>query len=303
MVDIKLSVVTYSGVHLMVELKRIGIVKRASALLLDAILLSVLAAGVMFIISLICNFEHEQELYYQASGEWEEFTEEYGEAIAGYFGCTFEKEGEDRVMRKDGEIYSFVAVMDEFAGLNGEIDYDKPNAETVAEAYGVYQAMSLTPISKLYAQNNYLFSLLFMIMSLGILSAYLILEFLVPILLKNGQTVGKKIFGICLVRSNSVKINNVALFTRTILGKFAVETMFPILLVFMFFFGVMGWLALALLAALTLMNLILFFATKNRTPIHDRFADTVAVDINLQMIYQTEEEMIEKKTLQHLKNV
>ena len=48
-----------------------------------------------------------------------------------------------------------------------------------------------------------------------------------------------------------------------------------------------------------LFNIILFFATKNRTPIHDIFAYTVATDMKLQMIFQSEEELIEKKTLRH----
>ena len=282
----------------MFEPKKIGIVKRASALLLDAILLIVLTTGFMYIISLICNFDREQEIYLQASSEWEEFTEDYGEAIAGYFGCTFEKEGDVRVMRKDGEEHSFIEVINQFANLNGEIDYDKPNAEKVAEAYNVYQTLTLTPIGKLYAQNNYLFSLLFMMVSLGILLAYLCLEFILPIIFKNGQTVGKKVFGIGVVRSNCVKINILSLFARTFVGKFAIETMFPILLIFLFFIGSIGWLALVLFAAIVILNVALFFATKNRTPIHDLLAYTVVVDVRLQEIFQSEEELNAAKTLQ-----
>lgn len=282
----------------MYELKRIGIIKRASAWLLDAILLAVLITGFMFVISLICNFDREQEIYFQASEEWDEFTETYGEAVAGYFGCTFEKEGDVRVMRKDGKEYSFVAVMNEFDSLNGEIDYSKPNAETVAEAYTYYQNMTLTPIEELYAQNSYMFSLLFMMVSLGFALAYAVLEFILPLIFKNGQTIGKKVFGICLVRVDCVKITPVQLFIRTFLGKFAVETMFPVLLIFMLFFGWLGWLGIILPAALLIINAILFFATKNRTPIHDIFAGTVAVDSNLQVIFKSEEELIAKKTLQ-----
>lgn len=287
----------------MFEPKKIGIVKRASALLLDAILLIVLTTGFMYIISLICNFDREQEIYLQASSEWEEFTEDYGEAIAGYFGCTFEKEGDVRVMRKDGEEHSFIEVINQFANLNGEIDYDKPNAEKVAEAYNVYQTLTLTPIGKLYAQNNYLFSLLFMMVSLGILLAYLCLEFILPIIFKNGQTVGKKVFGIGVVRSNCVKINILSLFARTFVGKFAIETMFPILLIFLFFIGSIGWLALVLFAAIVILNVALFFATKNRTPIHDLLAYTVVVDVRLQEIFQSEEELNAAKTLQHKDSV
>lgn len=281
----------------MYELKRIGIIKRASAWLLDAILLAVLITGFMFVISLICNFDREQKLYFQASEEWDEFTETYGEAVAGYFGCTFEKEDGVRIMRKDGELYSFVAVMDEFHNLNGEIDYSKPYAAEVAEAYGKYQTLTLTPIQELYAKNNYLFSLLFMMVSLSFALAYAVLEFMLPLIFKNGQTVGKKVFGICLVRADCVKISTVQLFARTFLGKFAIETMFPVLLIFLMLFGWLGWLGLALPAALLVINAILLFATKNKTPIHDIFASTVAVDSKIQVIFKSEEELIAKKTL------
>ena len=46
----------------MFELRKIGIVKRLSAWFLDAILLAVLTTGFMFLISLICNFNYEQDL-------------------------------------------------------------------------------------------------------------------------------------------------------------------------------------------------------------------------------------------------
>ena len=281
----------------MFELRKIGIVKRASALLLDAILLVVLTTGFMFIISLICKFDREQDLLLQGTEEWEEFTENYGEYVAQYFGYTFEKEGDERVMRKDGEAYSFSAVMEEFAALNGEVDYGKPNAEKVAEAYGVYENMALTPVGKLYAQDNYVFNLLFMMTSIGILLAFIVLEFVIPLIFKNGQTVGKKVFEIALVRTDCVKITTLSLFARTLLGKFAIETMFPVLMVFMFLFGGLGILAVVLFAAIIILNIVLFFVTKNRTPIHDLLAGTVAVDMKLQMIFASEEELIQKKSL------
>ena len=287
----------------MYELKRIGIVKRASAWLLDAILLAVLVTGFMFVISLICNFSGEQEKYFTASEQWEEFTEEYGESIAGYFGCTFEKEGDSRVMRKDGEVYSFVAVMNDFDSLNGEFDLTNPYAAEVANAYEVYKDFVIKPIGELYAQNNYLFSLLFMMVSVGVALAYLVLEFILPLIFKNGQTVGKNVFGICLVRANCVKMGNVQLFARTFIGKFAIETMFPVLLVFMVFFGWLGWLGIILPVALFALNAILFLFTKNKTPIHDILVGTVAVDSKIQVIFQSEEELVKTKTLQHLDSV
>lgn len=73
--------------------------------------------------------------------------------------------------------------------------------------------------------------------------------------------------------------------------------MFPIALVYMILNGG-GILMLILIAALALLDIIIFFATKNKTPIHDILAATVAIDMKTQMIYASEDELIAKKTLQ-----
>ena len=279
----------------MFELRKIGIVKRASALLLDAILLAVLTTGFMFIISLICNYSHEEELATQYYKEWQDFREEYIEGVAEYYGFTYTEDGDSFIITTaDGRSASLDDIMEKLDKSEGK------DAET-AEAYQAY--LALTPASKVNAQYSLVYSLLFMMISLGILCSYIVLEFVIPIFLKNGQTVGKKVFAIALVRSDCVKISKIALFARTLLGKFAIETMFPVLLIFLFLFGGMGWLAIILLATLTILNIVLFFATKNKTPIHDMLAGTVAVDMKLQMIFESEEELIEKKTLQHKESV
>lgn len=277
----------------MFELRKIGFVKRVSALFLDAILLAVLTTGFMFILSLICNYSKEEELATQYFNEYEDFRKEYAKAVANEYGFTYEeKEDGDYVVKKNGEPSSLDAVMKKLEEGKGVSEDPK-----VVEAYSAYQA--LTPIAKVDAQYKYVYSLLFMMAAVGILLSYVVLEFIIPIILKNGQTVGKKVFAIGLVRADCVKITTLALFTRTFLGKFAIETMFPVLLVFLFFFGGLGILALILFAAITLLNVIIFFATKNRMPIHDLLAGTVVVDMKLQMIFQSEEELIEKKALQH----
>ena len=278
----------------MFELRKIGIVKRASALLLDAILLVVLTTGFIFIISLICNFNHQQDLADGYYNEWEDFRKDYIADVSDYYGFVYTEDGNSYKVEKDGKKSEIGKVIELLDKSNGEFDYEKPNAEKVAEAYEAY--LLLTPSAKVEAQYKLVYSLLFMMISIGALLSYIVLEFVLPIIFKNGQTVGKKVFGICLVRADCVKITTLALFARTILGKFTIETMFPILLMFMLLFGGMGWLALILLSALTILNIVLFFATKNKTPIHDLIAGTVVVDAKLQMIYASEEELVQKKS-------
>ena len=279
----------------MFELRKIGIVKRASALLLDAILLAVLTTGFMFIISLICNYSKQEALANQYYNEWEDFRKEYAGAIADYYGFVYKETEDGYTIEKNGEAATLDAVMEKFYASDGEFDSAQLSAAKVSEAYEVY--LTLTPAAKVNRQFSYVYNLLFMMVSLGLLLAYIVLEFVIPIILKNGQTVGKKVFAIGLVRADCVKITNMALFARTLLGKFAIETMFPILLVFLFLFGGLGLLAIILFAAISILNIVLFFATKNKTPIHDMLAGTVAVDIKLQMIFESEEELIAKKSL------
>lgn len=278
----------------MFELRKIGIVKRASALLLDLVLLAVLTTGFMFVISLICNYSGEEALANGYYAERKDYRKKYMEDVASFYGFKYEEDGDFYTITKDGEASSANAVMEQLAASQG-------NDPATAEAYQAF--LSLTPGAKVDAQYNYVHALLFMMISVGIILAYLILEFIIPLILKNGQTVGKKIFGICLVRPNCVRITALALLARTLIGKYAVETMFPVLLIIGFLFYGMGILAIILFVAILLLDIVLFFATKNKTPIHDIFAYTVAVDAKLQVIFQSEEELIEKKTLQHKETV
>ena len=66
-----------------------------------------------------------------------------------------------------------------------------------------------------------------MITTLSTLIAFLLLEFAVPLMLKNGQTLGKKIFGVAVVRVDGVKVSPVMVFARGILGKCTIGTLAP----------------------------------------------------------------------------
>ena len=122
--------------------------------------------------------------------------------------------------------------------------------------------------------------------------AYLVLEFAVPLLLKNGQTIGKKCFSIGIARIDGVKLTPVQLFVRTVLGKFAVETMIPVYVVLMLFWGIMGIGGTLVLLILLVIQIVCIAAGQNRLTIHDRLAGTVAVDITSQKIFESTEDLI-----------
>lgn len=129
----------------------------------------------------------------------------------------------------------------------------------------------------------------------SVLLAYVALEFVVPLLFGNGQTVGKKIFGIAVMREDGVRLTPLALFARAILGKYTIETMLPIMLVLLMFNGSMGIVGTAVIAALLISQIILVAATKTNSAIHDKLAFTVAVDMASQMIFDTPEELLAYK--------
>lgn len=150
---------------------------------------------------------------------------------------------------------------------------------------------------------NTVINLSLTIISLSILLSYLGLEFGVPLLFGNGQTMGKKIFGIALVRVDGVKITPFALFVRTVLGKYTIETMIPVLMAMMIFIGVIGILAPAIVLGLLIVQIALIITSKTNSALHDHMAATVAVDLNSQMIFATAEDLMEYKKKIHAEQV
>ena len=139
-----------------------------------------------------------------------------------------------------------------------------------------------------------MFQYTILIIVFSILVAFLLLELLVPLLLGNGQTLGKKIFGIGVMRIDGVKLSPLLLFIRTVLGKYTVETMVPVLLVVMAVFSPNAFLMLALIVIgiLSVVQLGLLIANSARTPLHDKLAQTVTVDFASQLIFETYDELL-----------
>jgi len=241
------------------DLQKASMWKRISAWLFDAILLSVAAVGAAFLLSLALNFDSHSTALEEAYARYE-----------AQYGITFEISQED------------------YLALSPE---KKENYDTA------YQAL-IADEDALYSYNMVL-NLTLVITTLGILLAYLFLEFLVPLLLGNGQTLGKKIFSLAVVRTDLVGIPPVQLFIRTVLGKFTVETMLPVYVIIMLMFNSVGIEGTLLLLALAVTQLLLLALNRNRAAIHDLLAGTVTVDFASQMIFRTTEDLIRYKNKLH----
>lgn len=146
-------------------------------------------------------------------------------------------------------------------------------------------------------------NLTLVITSVSILAAVMIGELAVPLLLKNGQTVGKKIFGIGVMMTNGTKLKTVALFIRAVLGKYTIETMIPVLILIMIYFGSIGILGIVILALILLLELILIISTGNNSLIHDLISDTVVIDAGSQKIFDSENDLIEYQKKIHADSV
>lgn len=142
---------------------------------------------------------------------------------------------------------------------------------------------------------NIVMNLSLVITTLGLLLAVLALEFVVPLFFGNGQTLGKKIFGLCLMRTDCVRVNTMQLFVRAILGKFTIETMIPVYIAMMIFFGAMGSTGTLILLVFLLVHAIVPLVTRAHSAIHDLLAGTAVVDFASQKIFATTEDLIAYK--------
>ena len=226
------------------DLQKASFLKRISAWLLDVILLVILVTGVAALIAELSGFDGYSQ---QHEAALKIIEAEYGMRIdtipEGYYEMTTE---ELESYQKEYKV-AYKAWLED---------------EQAVKAYSMCQTLILLMIS------------------LSILVGYLVMEFIIPLVIGNGQTIGKKVFAIAVTRTNGVKITPVVLFIRTFLGKYTVETMVPLLVI---------------LAALLIAQIALLIATPTNSLIHDKLADTVTVDMTSQMIFATEEDLLNYK--------
>ena len=232
-----------------IELQKANMWKRISAGLFDGILLAMLAVGLAFLLSVVLGYDGHTA---QLEARYAEYEARYGITL---------------------DITS--------------ADYDAMTEEERAQYDAALAAFAED------REAGYLYSLLInltlVIITFGILLSYLILELIVPLLFGNGQTLGKKVFGIGVMHVNALRITPQMLFIRTVLGKYTLETMIPVLLILMIFFGIIGIEGTAIILVLALVQVVLLAATRTRSAIHDLLAQSVTVDLASQMIFENAE--------------
>jgi uncharacterized RDD family membrane protein YckC len=227
--------------------------------LLDFILLVVLATGVGMVVSAITGFDTYNDALGQRQAQYEQ---QYG--------------------------VSFDLSQSEFAELTEE------EQKKLTDAYD-----ELAKDPDFIYNYNMVINLSLTIVSTSLLVAYLALEFVVPLLFGNGQTVGKKIFGIAVMKLSGIKVDAVSLFVRTLLGKFTFETMIPLLLLLMMLWGAIGMVGPLVIGAILVTEIVFMITSHTNAMIHDKLAQTVAVDMQSQMIFASEAELLAYKAKAH----
>lgn len=140
---------------------------------------------------------------------------------------------------------------------------------------------------------QHLITIVLIAVSISILLAYLVVYFFVPMIFKNGQTLGKKCFGLAVMRTNSVKVTTPVFLIRTVVGLFVIETLFPLMLLALTVAGMLGAIGVITPILLLILECAVMIITPTNSSIHDLLCDTVVVDMNSQEIFETDEEMLE----------
>ena len=238
------------------DLQKASTWKRISAWLFDTILMVSVVVLFGYVLSGILNFD----------GYYGDLTTAY-EKYETQFGIDFEISQE-----------AYLA-MDEAQRTAYDEAYNRAHEALVADE-GAMQSYGMV------------INLALLITSISILLGYLVMELLIPILLKNGQTLGKKIFSIAVMRTDSIRLTPVQLFVRTVLGKYAVGTMIPVYVILLLLLNTMGVIGLAIVAGLAIAQVICLIAGGEGRAIHDRLAGTVVVDISSQRIFKDSDDLI-----------
>ena len=235
------------------SLQKAPLLKRFAAWMLDSILVCVLAAGVALAFSAVLNYDSHYETMDQSYARYE-----------AEYGITF------NISLTEYE------ALPEADRKNWDAAYDALRSdEAVLNAYTMVITLTLV------------------MTTVSILLAVIIVEFLIPLWLGNGQTVGKKVFGLCLMRNDGVKVNNLQLLTRALLGKGTVETLIPVFIFLMLFWAIVGAWGLGFLMIMVIAQFLCVTITKTNSAMHDLMAGTVVVDAGSQRIFGSTDELLE----------
>lgn len=245
------------------DLQKGSVTKRVAAWLLDCMLLLTLVVGAASGLSALLGYDKYQT---QLNDAYEKYKTEYDIEFQ------ITQEAYEALSAEEKEVYNAAA-----KALNSD--------ETAMYAYEM------------------IINLTMLITSGAFLVGILLTEFVLPLILGNGQTLGKKAFGLGVIRTDGVKLSPVQLFIRSILGKYAVETMIPVYVFLSILFQTGGIIGVTLVLVLWITQICLLIFNRNKAQFHDLLAGTVVVDIASQTVFATVDDLIAYKNKLHAEEV
>ncbi len=244
-----------------VTLQKANFWKRISAFLFDIIVAGMLAFGFAAGITVLCDYDEKANA-----------VSEYYTKYETLYGIDFDISEEDYNALSDAEKATYTEAN---KALYGDPEFQK-----------AYQTV---------------FELTMVMYGGGIFLAYLLWYFVVPLLFGYGRTLGKKLFGLAVIRTNCVKASQPVLFIRTAVGLYAIETLFPLSMLVMIWFDLMGVVGLIAIGLLLVLEIAMLIVTNTNSSIHDLLTDTVVVDFASQQIFDTQEDWLAYRQEQHAK--
>lgn len=241
------------------DIQRADFWKRISAFLFDIVMILVVVIGVAGLVSAVLGYDDHFSVVENVEGE---YAEKYG------INLNITSEEFDALTEEEKDVYR-------------KCDAERARDQRLIVAYEMITNLS------------------FAIVSISVIFAYILMELIVPIFFKNGQTLGKKIFGLAVVHSNAVRIGGQAHFIRSVIGKCMIEALVPIYIILMVYFGKLGIVGIGVLVLLALLQLFVLCTTKTRSAIHDLISDTVVVDMASQEIFNSVDDLMAYKNKLH----
>ena len=289
----------------MYDLQKASFWKRISAYILDFILIVILAVGVGFLLSSVFKYDsyvaksndfmlkyaQENSLAYSLA-EVDDLGNAKTVSLDDYYAMSEKDRVKVTVTIVDPTAFEALTEAD-ISSYEKQLGIDLHISKEDYQARYEAADKAISADGEFQRVSSMLVNLSLVVTSLSLLVAFALLEFVVPVLFGNGQTLGKKVFSIGVMQFTGVKISTLSLFIRTVFGKFTIGTMIPVLCFILFFFEIGGIVPAFLIFVILAVQLAMVLTSKNRYAIHDMLASTVVVDMHSQMIFESKEALIE----------
>ena len=219
--------------------------KRASAFVIDGILLLALAAAMAYVLALAFGYSQYSKTY---------------------------TEGIERHAAEYNVQFDTVVSQADYDALSDE---QKISYEAAVEA--------INNDEEILEALSGMVRLIFIIAALSFFLAFMILEFILPLVFKEGRTLGKKAFGLSVIKKDTSDLSIISLLVRTFVGKYLIETMIPVLLIIITIFNAIGLMSgpgiigFAIILIIVITNVALVFTSKTGSMIHDFVSDSMVV--------------------------